>query len=340
MIHMFNVDPIKLTRTLIDIPSVTGEEAEIGRFLACYLEELNFDVEAQNVSPDRNNIIARTKADPEVVFSTHIDTVPPFIASSEDGEHIFGRGACDTKGIIASMISAAVHLRDQGEERIGLLFVVDEEMNSTGARLANGHQLARKCKFLINGEPTESRLAVGSKGSLRVRIKTTGRAAHSAYPELGDSAIDKIVDVLQRIRQIKWPSDPFFGATTCNIGTLSGGVRSNVIADSASADIQIRLVTDLQPIKELFEAAVGNKAEIEYLTSVLPIRMLAVDGMSSDVVRFTTDVPNLANWGKPLLFGPGSIQVAHTDEERIAKKELTESIGSFIMLARKLLDTN
>ncbi|MGH9898690.1 MAG: M20/M25/M40 family metallo-hydrolase [Pyrinomonadaceae bacterium] len=337
---MITIDPIKLTRTLIDIPSITGEEAEVGRFLADYLEKLKFDVEVQNVSAGRDNIIARTKADPEIVFSTHIDTVPPFIASSEDKEYIFGRGACDTKGIIASMISAAVRLRDEGEERIGFLFVVDEEMNSTGAHRANEHHLSEKCKFLINGEPTESRLAIGSKGSLRLRIKTAGRAAHSAYPELGESAIDKIIEVLQCIHRIEWPSDPFFGATTCNIGTISGGVRSNVIPSSASADLQIRLATDVQPIKELFETTVGSLAKIEYLTCVLPIRMLAVDGMTSDVVRFTTDVPNLTNWGEPLLFGPGSILVAHTDEERIAKRELTESIDIFIKLARKLLGTN
>jgi len=223
----------ELTRELIDIPSVTGEELAVGQFLARHLEQLGYHVERQEVAPDRFNVIATTEAPPRLVFSTHMDTVPPFIASSEDDEFIHGRGSCDAKGIMAAQIFAAQHLRDEGVNDVGLLFTVDEELGSLGAQAANKHALARECRFLINGEPTDSRLATGTKGSVRVIVTTEGRAAHSAYPEAGESAIEKLLDILQEIRACEWPEDSFFGTTTCNIGVLNGGTRPNVIADKA-----------------------------------------------------------------------------------------------------------
>jgi acetylornithine deacetylase len=316
-----------LTRELIDIPSLTGDEGEVGQFLARYLEASGYRVELQEVARGRSNVIAiPPEGVPAVMLSTHMDTVPPFIASSEDDEFIYGRGSCDAKGIIAAQISAAESLRREGVHDFGLLFTVDEEMGSLGAQKVNGHQWARHCRYLINGEPTDNRLAVGTKGSLRLILKARGRAAHSAYPEEGESAIEKLLDVLGDVRAAEWPADAALGETTCNIGVIKGGTRSNVIPAEASADLQLRLVTEGEPVRELIERAVGGRLEIEYLSEAAPVRLHTVDGFEQCAVRFMTDIPHLSNWGTPLLIGPGSILVAHTDRERINKRELEEAV--------------
>jgi len=328
---------VELTRDLIDIPSTTGEEFGVGRFLHSYLKRLNYKVEAQEVAAGRANIIATTSKPHRVVLSTHMDTVPPHIHSKEDEDSVHGRGACDAKGIIAAQIVAAEKLRAEGLAEIGLLFTVDEEAGSIGARAANEHPLATSCKYLINGEPTENKLALGSKGSLRVRINAEGRAAHSAYPEHGESAIERLLDVLADVRTCGWPVDEFFGETTCNIGTVQGGTRPNVIPAEAHADLQIRLVTSSEPIMERLEEIVRNRATVEYLSVAEPVKMLAVDGFESSVVRFTTDIPHLTNWGTPLLLGPGSILDAHTNHERVTKRELSEAVDLYVRLVRTLL---
>lgn len=330
------MNPFALTRQLIDIPSLTGDERAVGDFVATHLASLGYQVERQEIAGNRFNVIATTGEAPRIVFSTHLDTVPPFIASSEDAEYIYGRGSCDAKGIIAAQIFAAEHLRQNGLNTIGLLFTVDEELSSLGAQAANTHLLARECRYLINGEPTDNRLAVGTKGSLRLIITTEGRAAHSAYPEAGDSAIEKLLDVLHDIRAIDWPSNDFFGETTCNIGVLNGGTRPNVIADQARAELQIRLATDIERVKESIEAAVNGRAQLEYASAHDPVRLFSVPGFDDCVVRFTTDVPYLSNWGKPLLIGPGSILDAHTEHERIAKHELERAIDLYVKLAKTL----
>jgi acetylornithine deacetylase len=322
---------------LIDIPSTTGEEAEVCGFLTSLLKSLGYRVEAQEMEPGRANLIATTSEPPRVVFSTHMDTVPPHIASSEDEGHVYGRGACDAKGIIAAQIMAAEKLRQAGVNEVGLLFTVDEEAGSAGARVANKHPLASMCCYLINGEPTGNQLAVGSKGSLRLRLQTQGRAAHSAYPERGDSAIEKLLDALADIRQLVWPSDEFFGATTCNIGTLQGGTRANVIPAEAQADLHIRLAAPAVAVKEVLERAIAGRASVEYLSLTEPVRMLALEGFDSCVVRFTTDIPHLTNWGEPLLLGPGSILDAHTEHERVAKSELFAAVDLYARLAQTLL---
>lgn len=326
----------ELTRELIDIPSVTGDELAVGQYLSEYLEGLGYHVEQQEISSDRFNVLATTEAPPRVVFSTHMDTVPPFSGSSEDDEFIYGRGSCDAKGIIAAQIFAAERLRGGGVNEVGLLFTVDEELSSHGAQAANKHPLARECQFLINGEPTDSRLAIGTKGSVRVFITTEGRAAHSAYPEAGESAIEKLLDILGRIRSCHWPEDSFFGATTCNIGVISGGTRPNVIPDHARAELQIRLGIDIEHVKRVLEDAVETRGRLEYASAHNPVRLFSVPGFDECVVRFTTDVPYLSQWGKPLLLGPGSILDAHTEREKISKRELEESIQIYVRLATKL----
>jgi acetylornithine deacetylase len=327
----------ELTRMLMDIPSPSGEEGEVGRFLASHLEGLGYQVELQEVEPGRANVLARTSARPRVVLSTHMDTVPPHIPSREDETHIHGRGACDAKGIIAAQLTAAERLRAEGVEELGLLFTVDEEMGSLGARAAASHAMGGECEYLINGEPTENRLAVGSKGSLRLRLLTEGRAAHSAYPERGESAIEKMLDVLADLRAREWPRDEFFGETTCNVGTIKGGTRPNIIPAEAEAQLQIRLVTPSATVRRLLEETLAGRARVEYMSAAEPVRMLSIEGFEREVVRFTTDIPYLSSWGRPLLLGPGSILDAHTDGERVSKRELEEAVGLYIRLVRTLL---
>ncbi|MBI4469569.1 MAG: M20/M25/M40 family metallo-hydrolase [Acidobacteria bacterium] len=328
---------VELTRRLIDIPSVTGEESEAGRFISRLLEDLGYRVTLQDTGGGRVNVLGTTASPPLVMLTTHYDTVPPFMPSGEDGDYVYGRGACDAKGILAAQVLAAERLRADGINEVGLLFVVDEELGSHGARVANEHASAFQCRFLINGEPTENRLATGSKGSLRAVVSTEGRAAHSAYPEAGDSAIDRLLDILSDIRSYPWPEDAFFGRTTCNIGLIAGGTRPNIVPASASAEIHIRLVTGSSPIREILDEIVKGRGRVEVLSVTEPVRMVAVEGFEQCVVRFTTDIPHLSNWGEPLLLGPGSILDAHTAHERVSKRQLAEAVELYVSLVHKLL---
>ena len=316
---------------------MSGDEEAVGFFLRHHLESLGWNVELQKVSENQNNVIATLNDTPRVWFSTHMDTVPPFIEPTEDNEKIYGRGSCDAKGTIAAQITAAEQLRKEGIENIGLLYTVEEERSSAGAKAANLHPLAAKCEYMINGEPTDNDLAIGSKGTFRLNIKTTGKAAHSAYPEEGDSAIEKLLDILEDIRRTRFPSHEFFGDTTLNIGTIDGGTALNVISPKAEAGLAIRLTTKKQIVEDALRNIVRDRGEIEILSYSEPVRMLEVDGFNTKVVRFTTDIPHLPNWGTPLLIGPGSILVAHTNDEFVLKKDLERAVSLYIGLAKKLL---
>lgn len=331
------MDLFELTKSLMSVPSLSGDEEAVGFWLRDHLQSLGWTVELQKVSENQNNVIAYLNDTPRVWFSTHLDTVPPFIPPTEDGEKIYGRGSCDAKGIIAAQITAAEELRIDGLEDIGLLYTVEEERSSTGARKANEHSLAAKCEYLINGEPTDNDLAIGSKGTFRLNIKTTGKAAHSAYPEQGDSAIERLLNILEDVRHTKFPHDDFFGETTVNIGTIVGGVALNVIPPTAEAGLAIRLTTPRGPIEDALVSLIRDRGEIEVLSCSEPVRMLAVDGFEQKVVRFTTDIPYLTNWGQPLLLGPGSILVAHTKDEFVLKSDLEEAVRLYVDLAKKLL---
>jgi acetylornithine deacetylase len=326
----------QLTRQLIDIPSTTGDEFAVGQFLSTYLSDLGYRVETQEVEPNRFNVIATTKAPARIVFSTHLDTVPPFIPSSEDEVNIHGRGSCDAKGIVAAQIFAAETLRSEGFQEVGLLFTVDEELSSKGAQLANHHPLAGQCRYLINGEPTDNKLAIGTKGSMRFLIRTEGKPAHSAYPEAGDSAIEKLLDVLNDLRRVDWPTDACFGATTCNIGVINAGTRPNVIPAAATAEIQVRITVSLDEAKKIVDQAVAGRASVEYASAHDPVKLFYVRGFEETIVRFTTDIPYLSNWGKAVLIGPGSILDAHTDHERISKRELEKAVDLYVQLVREL----
>jgi acetylornithine deacetylase len=327
----------ELTRKLIDIPSVTGDEKSVGEFLASYLDDVGYIIVKQEVAEDRFNVFASANASPRVVLSTHMDTVPPFIASGEDEEKIYGRGACDAKGTIAAQINAAERLRSEGVKEIGLLFTVDEEQGSLGAQVANRIKFAQPPEYIINGEPTDNKLASATKGSLRVTLKTMGRASHSAYPEQGESAIEKLLDVLESVRNCDWPSDPVLGETTCNIGVIGGGTRPNVVPAAAQAELQIRLVSNADSVRSILEKAVAGRAEIEYQSSHDPVLLQTLPGFEQCVVRFTTDIPYLTEWGKPLLLGPGSILNAHTSHEFVYKRELEEAVELYVGLVRTLL---
>ena len=330
----------ELTRTLIDIPSVTPEEENVGQYLHDYLAGIcakhNGRVEKELVEPKRCNVFA-SFGEPVVTMSTHMDTVPPFFASREDDEYIWGRGACDTKGIIASMITAAERLLERGVRNFGLLFVVGEERNSAGAQYAAEHP--RGSKFIINGEPTENLLALGSKGALRYEIVAHGKMAHSAYPELGDSAINKLLDVLEAIRKLPLPVDEVLGPSTLNIGTISGGRAPNVIPDEARAEIFIRLVCDSAATRKALEetAARFPGVDLNFVLEIPALRLTGVEGLPTTVVAYTTDIPAfLGKWGQPLLFGPGTIHVAHTLEERVPKKQLLEAVEIYQKLVIQL----
>ena len=323
----------ELTSRLISIPSISGDEKAVAEFIAEYLSAVGFEVELQEAAEGRPNVYAR-RGEPDVVLSTHTDTVPPYVESREDDEFIYGRGACDTKGIIAAMIKAGEALIEANVTDFGLLFVVGEEAGSPGAHAAN--TIPNRSRYLINGEPTESKLALGSKGALRAILRARGRAAHSAYPEMGESAIEKLLDVLNDLRRVEFPRDQTLGATTMNIGMIKGGVAGNVIPPEAEAELMFRVVTTNDSLKRIIEGVVESRAELEYTFGCDPVFTERIDGFETTVVAFTTDIPQLGNWGKPLLFGPGSILDAHTPHERISKRELASAVDRYVKLTTRL----
>lgn len=328
------MDALELTRKLIAIPSITGEENEIMVFLAEYLENMGFQVSRQPVEKDRFNILA-VVGEPRAVLSTHTDTVPPYFPLDEDEEYIYGRGSCDTKGIIAAQISAADVLLKQGIENFGLLFMVGEEDKSDGAIAAD--TIPNTCRRLVNGEPTENRMAVGTKGALKVKLSVKGKACHSAYPERGESAIDKLLDILADVRQTAWPVHQRLGATTCNIGVISGGLQTNTLAPHAEARLMFRVVTSTDEIKERLSKIVDTRGELDFYFGCEPVITHVLDGFPTMIAAYRTDIPFLTNWGTPLLFGPGSILDAHTQGEKIAKVQILDAVNHYTDIIRKLL---
>jgi acetylornithine deacetylase len=347
MLKHMAIDPIQLTRQLVDIESTTYCEGLAGAFLHELLTTQRYTVERMAVAqPDRSNTPGAGSGDrfnvyaalpgitPDVVLSTHMDTVPPFFGCTEDDDFLYGRGTCDAKGIIAAQVAAADRLREAGI-KVGLLFVVGEERDSAGAAVAN--RSPKGSRFLINGEPTDNRLALASKGALRVELRAKGRMAHSAYPELGESAIDKLISALHDIMALPLPVEPEIGPSTLNIGLIEGGRAPNVIADKAEAHILIRLVGPADETKRAIVATVGDRADVDFSLELPFVRMRRVGNLPTMVAKFTTDIPSLTAWGEPFLLGPGSIHVAHTPNEKIAKKELVEAVDLYVELATSLV---
>jgi acetylornithine deacetylase len=348
LVYALVMDAITLTRQLVDIESISGNEAAVGNYLYGELCRVGYQTRKIPVEGNRFDVYATSpeRAHPEIVFSTHMDTVPPFIPSSEDTARIYGRGSCDAKGIIAAQIAAAERLRRQGIY-VGLLFLVGEERDSLGAKAANEYaakesspaatnQPEQGRKYLVNGEPTENRIALASKGTLRVEVTASGRMAHSAYPELGESAIDKLLVALARLRAMPLPSDPEVGPCTLNIGLIEGGRAPNVIPDYAHADLLYRLVGPSQDLRRQILETAGSEVKVEFPLELSFLRLQTVDGLPTMIAAFTTDIPRLTNWGKPLLIGPGSIHVAHTEGEFIDKQQLADAIDLYCRIAKQL----
>jgi acetylornithine deacetylase len=345
------VDPLALTRQLVNIESTTYHEGAAGAFLYDYLVSQGYAVERQQVrqpdlartpgggSGERFNVFATVSGvPPEIVLSTHMDTVPPFFGCTEDDEFLYGRGTCDAKGIIATQVAAADRLREAGV-KVGLLFVVGEERDSAGALAANtlAANFKERPRFLINGEPTDNRLAIATKGALRVELRATGRMAHSAYPELGESAIDKLLAVLHDVMALRLPVEPEIGPSTLNVGLIQGGRAPNVIADRAEAHLLIRTVGDSSVVKQQLLRSVAGRCEIDFSLDLSFVKMRKVGTMPTMVAKFATDIPTLTNWGEPFLLGPGSIHVAHTPDERLSKRELLDCVELYVDLATHLV---
>ncbi|OFW00855.1 MAG: hypothetical protein A3I61_12635 [Acidobacteria bacterium RIFCSPLOWO2_02_FULL_68_18] len=332
-----DLDVVSFARGLIDIDSTTGREGEAGAWLARFLHGRGYTVQEQPVADGRVNVYARVDEAPRLVFSTHIDCVPPFFPSREERGLLFGRGACDAKGILAAQVAAAERLREGGERRIALLFVAGEERGSDGARTANPLAPAG-VRYLVNGEPTDNRLGAATRGVLRVRLHADGRAAHSAFPELGESAIDKLLDALMVVRGLELPADPLLGRTHYTVGLIEGGVAPNVVSPRASAELLFRLVGEAAPVRAALRVVEGL-VSVEHVLDIPAVRLHTVPGFETAVFPYTTDVPLLDRWGTPLLAGPGSVHVAHTDEEHVVVDELRAAVGVYERLALLLLSS-
>lgn len=329
---MDTLEAVRFARELIDIDSTTGREAAAGEWLVDRLTTLGYTARKQPVADGRFNVIA-TVEPPHVVLSTHYDCVPPFIPGHIGEGRLSGRGSCDAKGILAAQVAAAERLRRAGDRRVGLLFVVGEERGSEGAKVANTAPLGSK--FLVNGEPTGNRLATGTRGILRVRLNARGRAGHSSAPEHFESAIEKLVDALVTLRELALPSTPLFGTTSYSVGLIEGGVAPNVVPASASAEVMFRIVGGADEVLQAVRS-LEPLVEIEEVLRVPPVRLYTIPGIASASFPFTTDIPLLDRWGVPLLFGPGSFLVAHTDDEHIELDELDTAIDAYVEIVRAL----
>jgi acetylornithine deacetylase len=330
------MDVAAFTRQLVDIESVTGNEGAVGNFLYRELTHMGYQAQKMTAEMERCNVYAAApeQPHPKVVLSTHMDTVPPFIPSWEDATCIYGRGSCDAKGIIATQIAAAERLRAQGIY-VGLLFLVGEERDSLGAKVANDKPVG--CQFLINGEPTDNKIAVASKGALRAEVTARGKMAHSAYPELGESAIDKLIEALSRLRSMKLPVEEGIGPSTLNIGVIEGGRAPNVVPDRAKAQLLYRLVGPSDELRQQIRDAVGDLVRVDFTLEIPFVRLRTLQGLPTMVAAFTTDIPALGNWGQPLLVGPGSIHVAHTEAECVEKEQLSEAVDLYCAIVKRLL---
>jgi len=327
------LDPIELARALVDIDSTTGREAEAGRWLAGFLRDHGFAVSEQPVDASRFNILAVIDP-PQVVLSTHFDCVPPFFPSRLDGDRLYGRGSCDAKGILAAQVAAVEALRERGVSRVGLLFVVGEERGNDGARVANTH--ANGSQFLVDGEPTDNRLGLATRGMLRVRLRAAGRAAHSSHPELGESAIEKLIDALVALRGFDLPADPTFGRTHYTVGLIEGGVAPNVVPPAAAAEVTFRTVGAVSDLRRVL-TPLERLVSIDHVLDVPTVRLTTVPGFETAVFPFFTDIPFLSAWGSPLLFGPGSVHAAHTADEFVSIAELRAAVGHYVTIANQLL---
>ncbi|MCF7802770.1 MAG: M20/M25/M40 family metallo-hydrolase [Candidatus Marinimicrobia bacterium] len=333
------MDVIDLARDFIRIESISENEAPFAGYLQSFFDGHGWETERTQITDDRWNLLTKPSrdAEPEIYFCSHLDTVAPFVEFSEDDDYLYGRGACDTKGVIAAMIGAAFQLVHSGTDNIGFLFTVGEEIDSIGAKVENENP-PDGVEYLIVGEPTENRLVAGQKGIYIVEITAEGKSAHSAYPELGDSAVEKLLNILERLRETTLPSHPELGDTTVNISNLYGGDRYNVIPNEAGASLLFRVSTSLANVKTIVRNAVNGEGTVKEISQCEPQQMMNIPGYENEIVAFSTDIPFLGNWGTPLLLGPGSIHDAHTQEEKIEKSEILEAVEKYMDIVEYLND--
>lgn len=331
-------DVVELATALIDIESTSGQEKPMSDFLEQYLSPRGWQVTLQQVVGERFNVWATRPgvSDPRVVLNTHIDTVPPYFPSSNDGELLRGRGACDTKSLLAAQLLAAERLVAEGEDQIGLLYVVGEEVDHVGMIAAN--KLNIDPAFLIVGEPTESKLVLRQKGILKVNLSASGKAGHSGYPHTGISAIEPLLDVLQELRQEDWPGSEALGETTLNIGVIEGGRAANVIPDQARAELLFRVVTSHAAVEERLRQITKDRLDIQVVAKNDPTELTVFEGYETAVVSFNTDIPYLKFSGKSLLYGAGSILDAHTAREFIRIDDLRALPETYYGLVKECLE--
>ena len=328
------LDVVAVTRTLVDVDSTTGREGACGALLAAMLRERGWTVVEQRVTEGRSNVIATRSGRPVLAFSTHFDCVPPFFGSRVEGDRLYGRGSCDAKGILAAQWAAAERLVAEGRDDIALVFVVGEERGSDGAMVANRQPLPTR--FLVNGEPTECRLGSATRGVWRIRLRAEGKAVHSSHPHLGESAIEKLIDAVVALRAIPWPEDPLLGVTSYTVGLIEGGVAPNVVPPHASCDVMFRTVGPASDVVGRL-SSIASLVSIEHVLEVPPVRLHVVPGLATEVFAYTTDVPLLDGFGTPLLYGPGSVLAAHTDNESVHIPDLQRAINDYVTLAHHLL---
>jgi len=337
------MDVVSLAHRLISVPSVTGEEAGMAEALEKVLVPLGFQVQLSPVTPDRFNVLATLQSSPRVLLNSHIDTVPPYFPLREEGDWLYGRGACDTKGILAAMIGSAEKLLREGVDDFGLLFVVGEETDSIGAKHANRSIDLPDVQWTVVGEPTESRFARAQKGGFKFTVRVRGRAAHSGYPELGESAIQALLGLLQEVESMSWGNDEVLGRATANVGIVRGGLRANIVPEQAEAEIMVRVVDSVDAVRQRVERwAAQCPLPVEWTedTSNDPQHLAVLPDHPETVVAFNTDIPHLSRFGRCLLFGPGSILDAHSDHERISKKEMLASVDVYAHAVRTLRGTS
>lgn len=326
---------LEIARRLIDIPSVTGEETNVLLALEELLTGMGLPVERQMVAENRWNIFAGWNGDDTVAFSTHVDTVPPWYPSRVEKEMVYGRGACDTKGIIASMLVAGKQLIERGVKP-SYVFVVGEETDSIGARSATAS--GARASAIIVGEPTDNHLASGHKGVVSYYLRTRGIASHSAYPERGHSAIHDLLDIIRDIQKEEWGTNDILGDSTLNIGLISGGVALNTFAPDAEASFMHRIVDDGEARRKQVEEVVRGRAEITFQTITEPQFLETLPGFPVKSVNFGTDIPHMRPMGRCFLAGPGSVHDAHTDHECIGIESMDEAVDLYVKLYTALLE--
>ncbi|KAF9888623.1 hypothetical protein FE257_008555 [Aspergillus nanangensis] len=338
---------ISLLYDLIEVPSNSEYEQDVAVFLDNHLTALGYTVERIPIAQGstRENVYAYlgSQRKTRACLSSHMDTVPPHIPLRVDGSTIYGRGACDDKGPMAAQICALEELRAEGKVKEGdvsLLFVVGEEKGGPGMLAANNHDLS--FEGVVFGEPTEGKLVVGHKGHLVFELIGEGKACHSGYPHHGTNANIALVEALNDFLTTKFPDSSLLGPSTFNIGKLEGGVSYNIVPAASKALCAVRVATDMPGIKKIVADTAAKHPNIrlefkfEYPETLLDHD---VEGFETGPVSYGTDVPRFKGNHKKYLYGPGSILVAHGENEQIEMSELLEGVKRYKTLTTHILNS-